>query len=526
MSNMIILLLLLLIVFSLKSNQEFQNFQQFGYYSRQYIDWKKGKRTHPEDLLFYLSLILYGTTQVIPDSTLSTILRVICLVLLTIYAYFKWLIVRAYPAKKKLVYTHRIQRMVATESIILFAIFILAAWLNVILLIPVYLFLDLFIVASNGINIPIERHINERYYKEARHILQSAPFLQSIGITGSYGKTSTKHIIYHMLANHFNTLMSPASYNTKLGLTRTIRSDLRPVTEVFVAEMGSKQYGEIGEMCAFIQPKVGLVTSIGPQHLETFGSLENIIKEKTSLLDAIPIGGIIFINEEDPHLRQYKVKPGVRRISYGTHHTSDFYITDYHTSPTGSKCTIIIKETGESIQVQTKLLGMHNMINILAGCAVAVTLGVSPDEIPTLVSGIEPIKNRLSMREEKGVLILEDAFNSNPVGAKMALDVLGEFTGGKKIIMTPGMIELGTDEKMTHRKFGRQISTVCDYVILISESQTKYIKEGLELSNYPAEQMVTVHSMARAFDVMRSIAVAGDIVLIENDVPDTFEENA
>ncbi|MDO4799044.1 MAG: UDP-N-acetylmuramoyl-tripeptide--D-alanyl-D-alanine ligase [Bacillota bacterium] len=495
-------------------------FQQFGYYRAPFFRWKNKQRFFADELLYYLALGL-ALVASLPVTAIAALL-------ILIHLLFRRMIVKAYPPKKPLAYTGRIKRMLGTMLLIFFAgmtLYCVAPWALVIWLAFAFLCGDGFVLAADGINRPMELLINERFYRDAQRKVSRAPFLKVIAITGSYGKTSTKNVVASMLAPYRNTLASPASYNTKLGLTRTIRESLIPTTEVFVAEMGAKRLGEIEEIVDFLTPDLAIVTSIGEQHLETFRSLDNIVKEKSEVFQKLRSGGYAFINEEDPSLASLTLRSDVHRVSYSFRETSDFYLTDVVTSGEGSSCIFVDRKRGTRTKLWTTLLGKHNLLNILAGAAIATTIGVKPEEIAAVVTTLKPVTNRLSTRKEGDILILEDAFNSNPIGAKAALDVLQSLaTNGKRIIMTPGMIELAEKEYAVHFHFGQQIAAVCDYVILVSERQTRHIREGLAASGYDMNRVQVVPTMSAAFQAMRSVASAGDVVLIENDLPDAFEE--
>ena len=195
----------------------------------------------------------------------------------------------------------------------------------------------------------------------------------------------------------------------------------------------------------------------------------------------MPEDGVAIFNYDDPNLKGVADKTTLKKIYYGIEDISklDIYATDINVNSHGSDFKLVIKDLGE-IKCQTRLLGRHNIKNILAGAAASYILGLSLEEISEGISKIESIPHRLDLIDSgNGVIVIDDGFNSNPSGAKAALEVLNEFKAGKKFIVTPGMIELGDIEYDENKKFGKEISKVCDYVFLVGKNRTKPIYEGL-----------------------------------------------
>ena len=384
-----------------------------------------------------------------------------------------------------------------------------------------YLFSFLFLFGSNIILAPVQASINNWYYKDAKKIIEGMPNLTIIGITGSYGKTSTKHYLHRILSEKYNVLMTPGSYNTLMGVIITIRRDLKPYHNVFIVEMGAKQNGDIKEICDLVNPKYGILTAVGGQHLETFKTIENVQKTKFELVDALPSDGLAILNSDFPYvanrpitnvdfkyygLKEEDVAITAKDISYD-HEGMQFKV--YENLP--------VEKAGELVSLQTKILGDYNVSNLLACVLMAKELGVEYSVMHYGAKRIQPVKHRLEMKKSpNNVTILDDAFNSNPLGAKMALDVMNRFDGGKKIIITPGMVELGTEQEALNQTFGEQISEVCDYVVLVGEKQTKPILAGLKNKNFSEEKIFVVKSFDDGIKRLHGIVTAGDVVLYEN----------
>jgi UDP-N-acetylmuramoyl-tripeptide--D-alanyl-D-alanine ligase len=275
--------------------------------------------------------------------------------------------------------------------------------------------------------------------------------------------------------------MTPGSYNTTMGVIKTIRMFLKPIHQVFIVEMGAKQHGDITEICDLVQPSIGILTAVAEQHLDTFKTLENVKQTKFELIRALPKKGSAFLNAEYEIIKNEPVSDNTCKTYYSANSAqSDYYANDFSYTQKGMRFSFY-KKGEKLIDLETKLLGNHNVSNIVASCAVAYQMGVPTESIRFAVKNLEPVEHRLEIKQNTaGITIIDDAFNSNPSGATMALEVLKQMQGNQKIIVTPGMIELGDKEFFYNKKFGEQISEVCDLVVLVGPKQTIPIAEGLK----------------------------------------------
>ena len=371
----------------------------------------------------------------------------------------------------------------------------------------------------------MEKSINRKYYNEAAAILKSMPGLKIIGITGSYGKTSTKHYLNRILQEHFSTTMTPGSFNTTLGVIRTIREHLQPYNEVFIVEMGAKQPGDIKEICDLVHPSMGIITAVGEQHLESFKSIENVQRTKFELADALPADGTVVVNNDFPYVASRAVE-NTGCIRYGVSDTdkADMVAGDIAYTPSGTTFTVSDPLLESPMTLHTKLVGECNVSNLLAVVTIALKLGVPADKIKYAVGAIDQVEHRLNMkRTPGGITIIDDAFNSNPQGSKMALDVLSMMTTGKRIIITPGMIELGELQAKANEEFGRHIARCADVAIIVGHYNRDAIMAGVAGGEIKPENIHAVDSFDEAQALLGRIARAGDTVLYENDLPDTFK---
>ena len=429
--------------------------------------------------------------------------------------------------KIALAYTMRVRRLMATRLILSAAIITLVHIFAVeyTLVAMMLLTLDYWTVVANAINRPMEAYITRWYYNDAKRILRSMPHLKIIGITGSFGKTSTKHFLYRVLSEKYNVLMTPGNFNTTLGVVRTVREHLKPHHEVFIVEMGAKQRGDIKEICDLVEPEMGIITSVGEMHLETFGSVEMVARTKFELIDALPEGGFGVVNIDSEAAYEHLKGLGRSVATYSV----DNEAADYRASDIcyASSETSFGVRSGDRVDegYATHILGRGNILNITAALAIAERMGVSLEARRRAVRQIEQVEHRLSMRRSGGITILDDAYNSNPTGARMALEVLSQFaTDGCRYVVTPGFVEMGAKQYENNRAFGRDSArSKADAVYVVNEVNRKAIVEGLIEGGYPEERIHPVASFTEAMAELQPRFKAGDVVLYENDPPDSFK---
>ncbi len=498
--------------------------QQNSYRNERYLRWfhqaKESTTTGRIACMFALFVLLVETKP--------TLLA--CLVVIMLLAWQAYSLARR-KYKKPLVRTKRVNRifatMVAVTVVIIalswlffglegfFAILVASLWVS-----------PMILLFSNWLLKPVEKHINKKFYDEAASILASMPQLKVVGITGSYGKTSTKHYLHRILSEHFSTTMTPGSFNTTLGVIRTVREYLKPYDEVFIVEMGAKQPGDIKEIAELVKPSAAIITAVGEQHLETFKTIENVQKTKFELVDSLPSDGFAVLNNDFEYVANREVGD-VRALRYAVSNIEgvDFKAEDIKYSSRGTTFRVVGGDLNEPLELHTSLVGECNVSNLLAAVIVALKLGVPAAKIKYAVSQIEQVEHRLSVKRVPGGLtIIDDAFNSNPTGSKMAVEVLGLMKDeGKRIIITPGMIELGDRQYDANRDFGCNIAKNVDAAIVVGKYNREAILSGIEDGDMALENVYVVDSFSEAQQQLHKIAAPGDIVLYENDLPDTFK---
>lgn len=427
---------------------------------------------------------------------------------------------RPQKAKKPLVYTMRVKRMISTAAILYIAAIVAGVLTGTALLVSAVCFIlcPVWIMIANLLNRPLELAISNHYINDAKKMLASSN-ARVIGITGSYGKTSVKYYLATLLKAKYNVLMTPESYNTPMGVVITIRKSLNALHEIFICEMGAKRVGEIKEICDIVHPEMGIITSVGPQHLETFKSLDNVKKTKFELADSLPAEGTLFLNANDENINEHK---GDRNnIGYSVNGDAPYNATDISLSEKGTHFTVTAP-TGEKCEFVTKLIGMHNVLNITGAIAVAHTLGIELARLKGQVAKLESVPHRLELVKRGKDIIIDDAYNSNPSGTKAALETLSYFEG-MKILLTPGMVELGSKQDELNREFGKDAAKVCDYVILVGKQQTEPIYKGLEDASYPKDKIFVANDFNEAINHAYGLTTEErKIILMENDLPDNY----
>ena len=477
-----------------------------------------------------LAIAVVGVIQMFIISNVIVVIEWLLFVL----AFFIFKLTCEMNSKKPLHFTARAKRILATDFVVTYVLLSLTClfWGNRVAAGAMAVLLGLQIVMvplANTINAPIEKAVRQRYINEAKAILNNCENLTVIGVTGSYGKTSMKFYLTELLSTKYNVLMTPESYNTPMGIVKTIRESLTPSTDIFVCEMGARYVGEIKEICDIVHPHHGIITSIGPAHLMTFGSLENIAKTKFELADALPEGGKLFVNaDSDLVLNQLDVREGQdvhdNVILYSANVDADAdVVSDIEEVTCNGTDFVTYADDDFEEEFHTRLVGAHNVINLTGAIAVARSFDVSAKEIAANLRKIRPVPHRMELRKTGDVTIIDDAFNSNPVGSAAAVETLSMFDG-VRILVTPGMVELGDGEDQYNFEFGEKAAECVDWIVLVGKVHTQPIKNGALRAGFPRENI-------EAFDTFNeAIAFAQKIdrengeafILLENDLPDNY----
>ena len=495
--------------------RQYQMLQQNSYYISRYLKW-----VFP----FYRTRLIFDIIFAAGASALLIFKLYIPAFILAVII-FGFRLNTAIKTQKKsvkaLVMTARVKRLFVTSVLLVSALCVLGVFVeySYFALVIFAMVSPILCVACRILNSPIEHLVNAYYIADAKKIIKSHKNLKVIGITGSYGKTTTKFILTRILSEKFNTVCTPHSFNTPMGVTRTIRSDLKPQTEVFVCEMGAKEVGNINEVCVIAKPHHALITSVGPQHLETFKTIENVYKTKFELADFVDKnGGMVFANGDSAEI--------IRQLDrdckiYGTNKDFKYYADNISYGRFGSTFTMHIGEI--SFDLTTKLLGLHSIIDIIGAASLSYELGVSVDDIKYAVASLKPAEHRLEIKPfNKGSLLIDDAYNSNPEGCLEAVRVLGSFDGMKKVVVTPGLIELGEKEYECNFNLGLEAAKNADIIILVGLNRSKPMADAVNTTDFNKENMHIVASFKEAMEIYNKLADSNTVVLFENDLPDNY----
>lgn len=534
-------------------------FQLNGYKNLEHLHWIRKNLRMQWVLVWGLAL---GLAQILLPLAALEILGILTLLLIIVV----YRAIKKMTVKKKLVYTARVKRMIATDlaltALILAGAVLLCAAVpggsaaqgaeasgrvvasgQVVesgqaaasaavrlpascsrlsgLLLALVSVRFLAVVLVNLLNRPVEAAINCHYINDAKRRLKENPGLKIIGVTGSYGKTSVKFYLQTLLQERYSVLATPQSFNTPMGVVRTIREHLRRDHEIFLCEMGARHVGDIKELCDIVHPHCGVITSIGPQHLETFFSMDNIKNTKFELADALPPDGKVFLNGDNEYIFD-KAGAYSRKVFYsaGANHDG-YYAKDVAVSRMGTEFTVVSPD-GETERFQMRLIGGHNVINVVGAIAVAHEFGIPLRDLRTAVRRIQPVEHRMQMCEHGLVTIIDDAFNSNPVGSRAAVETLALFDG-LKILVTPGMVELGEKEEEYNFKFGIYAAACCDYILLVGKKHTGPIREGASSAGFPADKCVVFEKLEEALAFAYALKdQRHKYILLENDLPDNY----
>lgn len=367
----------------------------------------------------------------------------------------------------------------------------------------------------------------KQFLAEAKAILAKAdPYV--IGITGSYGKSSTKDALGQILQITLGPTFWPAKgVNTPMGITQEIRTHLKQGYKYAVIEMGAYQRGSIKRLCELTPPHAAIITAVGIAHLERFGSPENIYLGKSELAQSVPDNGLLVCNGDDVGARRMAREHAKNTtLLYGFDNSQNdlaCYVSSFKVTMEGTLFTLHWK--GMRLDGKTPLIGKAALSNILGAFTLACELGAEPEYVLAIISNLEPVNNRLQLDVDGKITYLRDAYNSNPVGFATALDVMKELPGQRRILMTPGFIELGPKQYEENERIGKMAASFCDLAIVVGTYNREALQVGLQKGGLAQEKVLLVDDRTKALATLSNIRQDGDIILIENDLPDLFEAN-
>ena len=513
--------------------------QQFGYKNKRYFKWLKIKNIHYTRLMLLslLGFLFFLLLNVCFTSILGEEIAIyigFASYLIFGIAYIKT--EQQTTEKLKLKITKRIVRLSIVYFLVITAVsfgtLILADILAYLIKIDIFcllryalvcfipLILPLLLLIANAVLLPFESLNNKRYIRKTKEALEQADIIK-IGITGSYGKTTVKNILATLLSQKYRVLATPESYNTPLGIALTTKK-LDSTHDVFIAEMGARQVGDISDLATIVKPKYAILTGVNTQHLETFKAQENIIKTKFELFENLPVDGVGFFSSDNENsVKLFNDFTGEKYLAGIGGEDITATAENVKTTPWG---TVFDLKIGDKrlFDCHTNLLGKHNVSNICLASLVAYKLGVSLKDIGVGINRLTTVKHRLEIvPNNHGVTIIDDSYNSNETGLKAALEVLSSFEG-RKIVLTPGLIELGTEENIANFKFGVELSKTADKVIIIGAHNAEMLISGLLEGGFDRKNIIFAKNLTKGNAKLNEIMKEGDVILFENDLPDTY----
>ncbi|MBO5022679.1 MAG: UDP-N-acetylmuramoyl-tripeptide--D-alanyl-D-alanine ligase [Clostridia bacterium] len=435
-----------------------------------------------------------------------------------------WGLNLAFGNKNKLVFTKRIIRFytllfcIGWGLLFLNYYFVPQVLLCILNSAIIFLILPFLMIFTHFLLFPLEILIKKYYMAKAKRKLSKKKNLIKIAITGSFGKTSTKNILATMLEKEYKVCTTPKNYNTEMGLTKTILQNLDD-HDILLAEFGARNVGDIKILTKLLNPDYGIITTIGRQHMKTFKTLTNVENTKNELVMYMKSQGVMVFNGDSPSTRKL----------YGNCTKQKFLACDdkgyaqaknIQLSDKGCKFDLVID--GKVIKAQTKLLGICNINNIVTASAMASVLGISNRDIASAIRLLEPTPHRLQLIKNNFCTIIDDAYNSNLIGAREALNVLSQFSG-RKIVVTPGFVELGQEQSRSNFTLGGLIADVADFIIIMNEVNKNEIFSGAISHNFPREKIFFADNRKTQKEKLQLLTNEGCVILFENDLPDNYK---
>ena len=379
-------------------------------------------------------------------------------------------------------------------------------------LLPVFIFLCLQII-----QIPVV-FVKKRIIKRAKARRRELPELTTIGITGSYGKTSTKEILFALLSRKNETLETSVHVNTEMGVAKTVIDFLKKGHKFFICEMAAYKKGEVGRISKMVKPKIGILTGINGQHLALFGSQNNIIQAKYELIESLPSDGLAVFNGDNRYCLELYKKTDKPKMIYGLQEKigsidSDIWAKNIKTEKDASSFEAVCRD-GERAEFKIKLLGKYSILNILGAISVAKYLGMELREMPRICSSLEAKLGGMVLEKGiNGLDIIDSSYSANPTGVISALEHL-KLWEGKRVVVMPSLIELGRSSRQVHIKIGEKINEICDLAIITTKDELNNIKKGISDT-----EILYIPNPGKIAQKIKEFCSSGDVILLEGRVP-------
>ncbi|MDO8429155.1 MAG: UDP-N-acetylmuramoyl-tripeptide--D-alanyl-D-alanine ligase [Candidatus Daviesbacteria bacterium] len=473
--------------------------------------------------------------------------------------FLKWWIknplARNLQRKHRLELTTKAKLLLFLSTLRLIGDVVVLSWLltDSLLLTPITIivlafFSPIYLGLAQIILLPFDWYQKNKIIRAAEVKISTFKNLKKVAIVGSFAKTSTKEMLYTLLWKKYRVVKTPKSYNTQLSVARSVLSDLKDNTEIFLIEMDAYKEGEIDKLAKMVKPQLAVITSIAPQHLERFGSMEKLAKTQFEIAPNLPEDGTLFLNSEDEwstklaQSSKHKAPASTSRrrgeqsvITYGFNQDDNFCATDIKQSLEGLQFNLqlqflnvvknqdLILAPNSKLPITLPLFGEHHIINFLAAASIAHTLGLTLEEIQQRALKILPTPHRLEIKKQGQLTIIDNSYNTNPVSSRAALKLLRDYPGKQKILITPGLVELGGEQHQVENiKFAKSASQVADYIIIVGNNAREHLLKGLSEANYPKDKIHLAKTLNDGLSFLNTIAKPDAVVLLENDLPDQY----
>jgi len=374
--------------------------------------------------------------------------------------------------------------------------------------------------------LPFDILIKKLNILEAQQKIKKLKNLKIIGITGSYGKTSFKEILATILGVKYKVVYTPENKNTPLGISRLILKNLKPETEIFVAEMSAWQKGDIKTLCQIAPPEVAVLTGINESHLERFKTIENTINTKFEIVKYSKENALVVLNADNNYIiKNYKKYVDNKKVIFFGKENEEFLnykIKEITFNENTLKQTFVLELEGKTYQFEIPFLGEYAVAMTIGAILIAKYFNLDDTEIKIGLSLLKPVEHRLQPIFHGNTLIIDDSYNGNPNGAREAIKVLSRFKNKRKIYVTPGLVETGSRSNEIHKEIGKLLAPVADLVILIKNSVTDFIIEGLKENNFNSEKIIVYNTPFELEENINKIIRNNDVVLFQNDWPDNY----
>lgn len=336
-----------------------------------------------------------------------------------------------------------------------------------------------------------------------------------IAIAGSYGKTTMKEILLAVLSGAMDVAATPGNMNTPLGISRFIGT-LKGSEQVVIFELGEYYPGDIAELCALVKPRMGVITGINEAHLSKFKTLDRTAATIFELADYLG-GQPVYKNGENALVLAKITAPDP--LAYASGGVAGWTVTNIQLEVDGT--AFVVRKGDVEITAKSGLLGQHVIGPLVVAVDIAHNLGLSADQISAGIAATKPYEHRMQPRRLAGGWVIDDTYNGNSDGVSAGLAWLAAVDAKRRIYVTPGLVEQGSKTAEVHRAIGRQIAAVADVAVLMQNSATAYIQEGLKAANYAGELQI-IPDPLRFYSNLDQFVAAGDVVLMQNDWTDNY----